>query len=1684
MCACPSARSCCRAAATVLVVILFSVAARPANVETSQAQQTAAGPAPIDRALFAAPPASVRPLMRWWWPGGDVEDTELSRELTEMQTAGFGGVEIQSFAVGLPPDADSRVFTYGMPAWIERVQGVLDRARVLGLTVDLTLGSAWPTGGVDVRDEDSLQQLTVSAQPITGPMRVTRTMPAVVPPLSYPVASALLKFPDTFDAFKMRLVTVLAARRDRDQTQGGGSGAPTLPDLPRLPDTVYLTPGSMVELPGTVGSNGVMTWDVPPGDWLIFAIYTGPTGSRPFYSADPGTSLVIDHFNAPVLQAYLGAFGAMVDRFGDHVGRTLRGVFVDSLELRTELYWTRDFLAEFAARRGYRLEPFLPVLFRPLAHDAYLWKIYPDAPPTFEIRGIGPRVRRDYDQTISELVIERFFTPLRAWADARQLQTRVQAHGAPADLLAAYETAAVPEAEALFAGGVPHFLRLAASAAHLAGRPVVSSEVFAFRGAPARMGDLLRMMNSQFAAGVNQLVFHGFPYEYTKGFRHKGWMPFDSPYMPGRTVIGTFGTRLNDHHPLWRFVPQLTDYAARAQLVLRSGTPVVDVALYWARLGYPDDERFAPPAADVLDRAGYTYDYVNSAALSHAKAVDAALAIGPNRYKALVVAGQRQMSLEDADRIVSLARSGVPVIFAGQVPREVFFLDPVERDRTISQVAANALVPADDPSMLYVPDVEAVPAGLANTFGIGTSVRASVPGIRHAHRTMPGGDYFFLSAPDGVAGRNVDVWLPNADRRVPDLWDLQTGQVLPAAVYVHENGGTRVQLRFEQDVAVVVGFDRSALPPHVESSPVPVTRLDDGSLVATVATPGTYEVTMNGGLTRRVTVDGPRLDSVPLQTWDIIVATESEEGVRGSQSFQKSVLTDVSAVQAYSGWSLYATYPDFSSLPDAYFDKRVRLILNLDGVHDVAEVRVNERVVGPPRPGSSHRIDITDFVKRGQNAIEVAVSATPGRAPAGLLGPVQIDAVYQVGLAFQPLQMSVVVTPPNFPDNSQQDMLGAIRRAAELTRHVHFQWFWKTPPSDARPDGGAVVECDQVSAWVGEARRLGLTVTLQFQTFYVQINGSYGLALDSFGTPTRLAVVNIASPIMPFETGTFANAGLRDAYLQQIGCLASLKPEYLVLGPEVNFVYSFDRDKWNSFRPVYADAYALAKTMSPTTQVGLSYQYDGLRTDYIILGSTWKEIASAGPQDFIGLTTYYGYSEARHREFPVPSTIPADYYRLVRDLLPDKPIVFTEIGWSAYFEDGPRTQAEFMRRLPTLLEPVRPENVAWALLHDVSYFEGAGASLNQSGLLTRGGEPKPVYEQAVAFMREGVLTNVIPKINAPPPLPFSVTAVPRNYPATFSQEEGFRAIATASEAGSHVSLQFAWKDHVTGLVWRCQDIKTYTDEVRRLGLRYTLQFNTYAALPGPTLADSPSVILLNPITPPRNDADTGPSFSDPAIRDAFLQDVGCLAEQKPDYLVLGPELNFLAATRLDEYRTFADVYRQAYHQVKAVSPDTQVGVSFQYDAMRQNLTRDVPEEYVELIAPRDFIGLTSYFAYSNGRSTYTSAVEVPADYYAPIRKRFGPAVPIMFAEIGWSSYFNNGFVNQALFVNRLPTLLGDVRPVQVIWALQHDVPGYFRGEIEPLNNQGLRFTDGTPKPAWDQLGWLRGQGLYITPKVP
>lgn len=1327
---------------------------------TGVAQQTSVQA--TRRLVFKSPPSEYRPFIRWWWPGGDVEDSELTREIKAMSSAGFAGAEIQSFAVGLPKDASDRVFTHGSDEWFKHLGTVLEEAKRSGFTIDLTLGSSWPPGGAHIDSAHGLKQLVYTAELVKGPGQYRKFPPEVSKPLGYQLASDIMQIADTFRAEEMKRFGVMAIRIDSNQGPRLLQPAPSA-GLQPLPQTIYLDRDSVVDLNDRIGSQGVLEWEIPSGEWALLTFYEGPTRSQPFYAAEPGGGYVLDHLDRSAVDLHLRTIGdAAKARFGSHFGQTLRALFVDSFELRTELYWSSSFLAEFEKRRGYSLLPFLPVLFRPFHCDTYLRKLFLGASPYFEYRDAGSRVREDYDQTVAELMLENFVTPVAEWGKANQLQLRLQAHGAPLNILSAYRRASIPETEGLYAGGRRGFLRAAASAGHQSGSRRVSSEVLAFpngdyASSPSRV---VAECNRQLAAGVNQLVMHGFPYVYNKSFPEPGWMPFSSPYMPGIAAIGTFGEHLNDRNPLWQWIPNLNLYLTRAQYLLSSGDVQADIAIYSDGFGFPDSADPDPQLNQSLDANGYAYEYVDDEALLQADLRGGTLTIGSAVYRALVLPDVSRISDRMAVRLVELIGAGIPVIFSGNIPsRTIGYLDYRQRDRNVEaqmeSIFGSSLASVRSSgffrnrSAVFHADVAAVPNLLRDELKIRPSVQLgdARDSLRFTHRRVDGIDLYFIASLREVK-TSASIQFPD-DGRLPELWNLWTGEVSVAPRYSRSRGMVKVDVEFEPGGAVLIGFGDAPSPgPAIAASNLTsVVRSEGGKLIAWTRNPGAYSIVYENGrrVTARVSEGAQKLDPLHLSDWRLRAAGVGIDGAEKTVYFPQFRLVDWREVPALSGFAGTGTYTIDLYVDPVYIQPNIALELDLGDVHDVADVKVNGAAVATLIAGP-YRADVSKHVRSGLNQIEIRVSTalrnryagfglngvgyfsrflsrTPPQIPTGLIGPVRIVPQYQVELSDSgpeaqqmPIPLALNIVPAFIPPPREQnvDFVGALQRARELTSSVSFSFFWRDPLTDV------VTTADDVAPLVVTARQYGLEVIVQLLPFFV---GDLAVPRD-------------------FGQSSFTNPELQRAFLDQAVKLAKLQPDYLVLGTEINFGRDMNPREYIAYLPVYKRAYDLVKLISPNTQVGTNYQYDYLKKGGAANNKIpdWSAVKDIGDkQDFIGLNTYFGGTLVDYTLFPTAGDVPDDYYDEIRRALgPDKRVVMTEFAWTSFYGEGKQNQSDFIKRVPDLMRRVDAGLIIWPLQHDIRYYTGFLEGLNYAGLLEWTGAAKPGWNTIISMTQEGL----------------------------------------------------------------------------------------------------------------------------------------------------------------------------------------------------------------------------------------------------------------------------------------------------------------------------------------------------------
>ncbi|QHT69234.1 glycoside hydrolase [Rhodocytophaga rosea] len=414
----------------------------------------------------------------------------------------------------------------------------------------------------------------------------------------------------------------------------------------------------------------------------LVVLYSVPTGQKVKRAAPGGEGLVLDYFSKDALQHYTTSFQEAFEQFKTDKYK-VRSFYNDSYEVYGA-NWTDNFLQEFSKRRGYDFSRYIHLLNDTVFSEQ------------------GTRVLTDYQETISDLLLENFTQPWAVWVKERGLITRNQAHGSPGNILDYYAAVDIPETESFGSKqfdiplyrldkdfdekrfGKPNRLtmKFASSAANISGKPLVSAETSTWLGdhfkvAPSQIKPLL---DEQFTAGVNHIFFHGITYS-----------PPDIPW-PGWLFYASTNYAPSSH--FWNYMPEITGYISRIQSVMQQTRPDNNVLLYfpiydlWSKpkgksmiqlldVHYASNEWLLNASVgktgQVLLDKGYQFDYISDRQLQALEAnTRGELLTNANiPYQTLVIPACTHMPLETMKAIVRLVEKGVEVVFVENVPQRI-----------------------------------------------------------------------------------------------------------------------------------------------------------------------------------------------------------------------------------------------------------------------------------------------------------------------------------------------------------------------------------------------------------------------------------------------------------------------------------------------------------------------------------------------------------------------------------------------------------------------------------------------------------------------------------------------------------------------------------------------------------------------------------------------------------------------------------------------------------------------------------------------------------------------------------------------------------------------------------------------------------------------------------------------------
>ncbi|QRP43064.1 glycosyl hydrolase [Amycolatopsis sp. FDAARGOS 1241] len=969
-----------------------AVPASDLPVGPTQSSRWAGGASAITSSSFATPPRQFRPAVRWWW-AAPLSVEETVREVTAIHAAGFGEVEI-AFSADSWANADQRT----------NLRAALDAGAKLGMKISMTMGAAWPvqTPNTGSGSGFSQQEMQYGRADVPGGHTFSGALPKPIDDLA-----------------GTRPSSVVAATAARAVKRGPAAELLPVAEQPRwgtpirVPaESTVLDAASLVDLTARV-ADGKLTWQAPPGDWIVFAFWQR--------DASKVVTSAFDKNAAAKAAEYLDA-----NQIGPDNVAALRkagaDLFEDSLELNANsLFWAPSFPHEFKARRGYEMTKFLPVMFQ---HGMSLYWVPTTPPrPDFELSdGTGDKIRNDYYTLLTDLYIDDHLAPFQAWAAKYGLQYKAQAaYGQDLEPIRSFRALARlggrVEGESYNSGdrfptnidnyGWRYALdwqRTIVGGAHQGGATRISTELGAQpqNSGQTNLGDYKAMIDKEWAAGITQPFLHGYQYM-------SPGAPWPGKYRFGDTSHDSF----NDvNKPQWPVFEQATAYWARGTQVLETGAPRTDVAIL--RKGFlttaartaTDDGTQPAQLFETrrLERRGFSIQYLDPEGLAEDGTVgDRVLFPEGPQYRCLVI-DERALSVAAVTALTRAAAAGVTIVFVGELPgRDTTYASGNAGDQEVKRLVDRLVRDKHVRRCATQGDV----SDALDAAGVTPRVAWTDAEVLTQLRETKDALHLFLYNP----GNSAVTFAPafEGPGAVSEL-DLWTGAIRPISVYESTRNRTNVPITLGPQETRVLALDRKAKHPvHVVGAGVDSGRLEtsaDGTIRWYSTENCAQQLKLSNGRTVQVTAQVPGHVANPgPYSWSLSVEAYTPSGHKTISIPTLSgtlPLWDWRDRPEIAGESGIGTYTGKLTIPGEWLGQGRGVQLDLGTVEGTAEVSVNGRAVGT-QITSDVRWDLSSFLHAGDNELKVVVRTTIRNAVTnynksstrtssyGLRGPVRVE---------------------------------------------------------------------------------------------------------------------------------------------------------------------------------------------------------------------------------------------------------------------------------------------------------------------------------------------------------------------------------------------------------------------------------------------------------------------------------------------------------------------------------------------------------------------------------------------------------------------------------------------------------------------------------------------------------------------
>jgi len=687
------------------------------------------------------------------------------------------------------------------------------------------------------------------------------------------------------------------------------------PEQPEVDDqNLIIKENQILDISKHMTPEGLLTWDVPEGEWKILRMGMSPTQVTNGPASPEATGLEVDKMSKKWVAVHFDKFiGEILRKIPEEDRKTFKVVVQDSYETGGQNF-TDNMLKEFEEKYGYDPLPYLPV-FRgyvvnsQLESDRFLWDLR---------RMIADKVAYDYVGGLRDVSHQHGLT---TWLE------NYGHWGFPGEFLMYGGQSDEIGGEFWSQGELGDIEnRAATSAGHIYGKTKISAESNTSGGpAYSRYPAMMKQRSDRFfAEGINNTLLHVYimqPYE---------------DKSPG--VNAWFGNEFDRKNSWFSQMDVFTQYLKRTNFMLQQGLNIADVA-YFIGEDAPKMTGVADPKLPI----GYQFDYINAEVILRDMTVREGKLTLPHgtQYRVLVLPKQETMRPELLAKIKELVYDGACVL--GAAPsRSPSQQNQPEADNRIKEMAEELWSEVDGVNVKqkkYGKGYIMSGLELNEVFDIIQCVPdCKVPEdntIHYGHRSMKGIDIYFIS--NQTDETKVIHPAFRVTGKQPELWEATSGSIRDLPAFEVKEEVTLVPVKLAPYESIFVVFRNKA-----RSSSFTEITGNYPEPESTDELKGPWNVNFDPSF--RGTAEPVIFET--LHDW-----TTSQND----------------SIKYYSGTARYTI--DFAS-PELKEDET--LVIDLGNLTAMAKVKVNGTYVGGVWT-YPYKLDITNYVKRGNNKLEIEV---------------------------------------------------------------------------------------------------------------------------------------------------------------------------------------------------------------------------------------------------------------------------------------------------------------------------------------------------------------------------------------------------------------------------------------------------------------------------------------------------------------------------------------------------------------------------------------------------------------------------------------------------------------------------------------------------------------------------------------